>query len=195
MFHSFRLIFGRAMISRSALDAWMLALERSRAEHASPLSRAEAAPEPADAALRGDAPQRAGERALRGVRVLQGDAAADDGLVHALNERRRHERRQRDRRRRPAERLRLFELRAADVAAVEDGEARPGHAQHDARDAPVRRPQRRGVGRRVGAAAGAEAALGHGRGLPERKVEHRRAAAAQQVRRRRAGVDAHVDGR
>ena len=30
--HSFRLIFGRAIISRSALEAWMLSLERSRPE-------------------------------------------------------------------------------------------------------------------------------------------------------------------
>ena len=33
VFHSFRLIFGRAIISRSALEAWMLFPERSRAEH------------------------------------------------------------------------------------------------------------------------------------------------------------------
>ena len=33
VFHSFRLIFGRAIISRSALDAWMLFRERARAEH------------------------------------------------------------------------------------------------------------------------------------------------------------------
>ena len=33
VFHSFRLIFERAIISRSALDAWMLSLEQSRAEH------------------------------------------------------------------------------------------------------------------------------------------------------------------
>ena len=33
IFHSFRLIFGRAIISRSAFDAWMLFPERSRAEH------------------------------------------------------------------------------------------------------------------------------------------------------------------
>jgi hypothetical protein len=32
-FHSFRLIFGRAIISRSALDAWMLVPERARAEY------------------------------------------------------------------------------------------------------------------------------------------------------------------
>ena len=32
-FHSFRLIFGRAIISRSALEAWMLFLERARAKH------------------------------------------------------------------------------------------------------------------------------------------------------------------
>ena len=32
-FHSFRLIFGRAIISRSALDAWMFFPERARAEH------------------------------------------------------------------------------------------------------------------------------------------------------------------
>ena len=44
-FHSFRLIFGRAIISRSALDARMLFLERARAEHSrrsdveSPVSR------------------------------------------------------------------------------------------------------------------------------------------------------------
>ena len=31
--HSFRLIFGRAIISWSGLDAWMLFLERARAEH------------------------------------------------------------------------------------------------------------------------------------------------------------------
>jgi hypothetical protein len=30
VFHYFRLIFGRAIISRSALEAWMLFLERSR---------------------------------------------------------------------------------------------------------------------------------------------------------------------
>ena len=33
VFRSFRLIFGRAIISRSALDAWMLFPERARAEH------------------------------------------------------------------------------------------------------------------------------------------------------------------
>ena len=33
VFHSFRLIFGRAIISRSGLDAWMLFPERARAEH------------------------------------------------------------------------------------------------------------------------------------------------------------------
>jgi len=33
-FHSFRLIFGRAIISRNGLEAWMLFLERARAEHA-----------------------------------------------------------------------------------------------------------------------------------------------------------------
>ena len=33
VFHSFRLIFGRAIIPRSALEAWMLFLERVRAEH------------------------------------------------------------------------------------------------------------------------------------------------------------------
>ena len=32
-FHSFRLFFGRAIILRSALEAWMLSLERARAEH------------------------------------------------------------------------------------------------------------------------------------------------------------------
>ena len=32
-FHSFRLIFGRAIISRNGLEAWMLFLERARAEH------------------------------------------------------------------------------------------------------------------------------------------------------------------
>ena len=32
-FHSFRLIFGRAIIPRSALEAWMLSLERARAEN------------------------------------------------------------------------------------------------------------------------------------------------------------------
>ena len=32
-FHSFRLIFGRAIISRNGLDAWMLFPERARAEH------------------------------------------------------------------------------------------------------------------------------------------------------------------
>ena len=57
MFHSFRLIFGRAIIPRSALDAWMLFLERARAEHprwsdvASRSSRPGAlAPDPDDAA-------------------------------------------------------------------------------------------------------------------------------------------------
>ena len=33
VFHSFRLIFGRAIISRSGLEAWMFFLERARAEH------------------------------------------------------------------------------------------------------------------------------------------------------------------
>ena len=33
IFHSSRLIFGRAIISRSALEAWMLFPERARAEH------------------------------------------------------------------------------------------------------------------------------------------------------------------
>ena len=33
VFHSFRLIFGRAIISRNGLEAWMLFPERSRAEH------------------------------------------------------------------------------------------------------------------------------------------------------------------
>jgi len=33
VFHSFRLIFGRAIISRNGLEAWMLFLERARAEH------------------------------------------------------------------------------------------------------------------------------------------------------------------
>jgi hypothetical protein len=33
VFHSFRRIFGRAIISRSGLDAWMLFPERARAEH------------------------------------------------------------------------------------------------------------------------------------------------------------------
>jgi len=33
IFHSFRLIFGRAIISRNGLDAWMLFSERARAEH------------------------------------------------------------------------------------------------------------------------------------------------------------------
>ena len=33
VFHSFRLIFGRAIIPRSALDAWMLFPERARAEY------------------------------------------------------------------------------------------------------------------------------------------------------------------
>ena len=33
VFHSFRLIFGRAIISRSGLEAWMLFPERARAEH------------------------------------------------------------------------------------------------------------------------------------------------------------------
>ena len=32
-FRSFRLIFGRAIISRNGLEAWMLSLERARAEH------------------------------------------------------------------------------------------------------------------------------------------------------------------
>ena len=32
-FHSFRLILGRAIISRSALDAWMFFPERARAKH------------------------------------------------------------------------------------------------------------------------------------------------------------------
>ena len=32
-FRLYRLIFGRAIIPRSALDAWMLFLERARAEH------------------------------------------------------------------------------------------------------------------------------------------------------------------
>ena len=32
VFHSFRLIFGRAIISRSDLEAWMLSVERARAE-------------------------------------------------------------------------------------------------------------------------------------------------------------------
>ena len=35
VFHSFRLIFGRAIISRNGLDAWMLFPERARAEHSS----------------------------------------------------------------------------------------------------------------------------------------------------------------
>ena len=33
LFHSFRLIFGRAIISRNGLEAWMLFSERARAEH------------------------------------------------------------------------------------------------------------------------------------------------------------------
>ena len=33
VFHSFRLIFGRAIISRSGLEAWVLFSERARAEH------------------------------------------------------------------------------------------------------------------------------------------------------------------
>jgi len=33
VFRSFRLIFGRAIISRSALDAWVLFPKRARAEH------------------------------------------------------------------------------------------------------------------------------------------------------------------
>ena len=33
VFHSFRLIFGRAIISRNGLEAWMLFPERARAEH------------------------------------------------------------------------------------------------------------------------------------------------------------------
>ena len=33
VFHSFRLIFGRATISRNGLEAWMLLSERARAEH------------------------------------------------------------------------------------------------------------------------------------------------------------------
>ena len=33
VFHSFRLIFGRAIISRNGLEAWMLLSERARAEH------------------------------------------------------------------------------------------------------------------------------------------------------------------
>ena len=33
VFHSFRLIFGRAIISRNGLDAWMFFPERARAEH------------------------------------------------------------------------------------------------------------------------------------------------------------------
>ena len=33
IFHSFRLIFGRAIISRNGLEAWMLFPERARAEH------------------------------------------------------------------------------------------------------------------------------------------------------------------
>ena len=33
VFHSIRLIFGRAIISRNGLEAWMLFLERARAEH------------------------------------------------------------------------------------------------------------------------------------------------------------------
>jgi len=33
VFHSFRLVFGRAIISRSGLEAWMLFPERARAEH------------------------------------------------------------------------------------------------------------------------------------------------------------------
>ena len=33
VFHSFRLIFGRAIISRNDLEAWMLFPERARAEH------------------------------------------------------------------------------------------------------------------------------------------------------------------
>jgi len=33
VFDSFRLIFGRAIVSRNGLEAWMLFLERARAEH------------------------------------------------------------------------------------------------------------------------------------------------------------------
>ena len=33
VFHSFRLIFGRATISRNGVEAWMLFPERARAEH------------------------------------------------------------------------------------------------------------------------------------------------------------------
>ena len=33
VFHSFRLIFGRAIVSRDGLEAWMLFPERARAEH------------------------------------------------------------------------------------------------------------------------------------------------------------------
>ena len=33
VFHSFRLTFGRAIISRNGLEAWMLIPERARAEH------------------------------------------------------------------------------------------------------------------------------------------------------------------
>jgi len=33
VFHSFRLIFGRAIISRNGLEAWMFFPERARAEH------------------------------------------------------------------------------------------------------------------------------------------------------------------
>ena len=33
VFHSFRLIFGRAIIFRNGLEAWMLFFERARAEH------------------------------------------------------------------------------------------------------------------------------------------------------------------
>ena len=33
VFHSFRLIFGRAIISRNGLEAWMLFPERARAKH------------------------------------------------------------------------------------------------------------------------------------------------------------------
>jgi len=33
VFHSLRLIFGRAIISRNGLEAWMIIQERARAAH------------------------------------------------------------------------------------------------------------------------------------------------------------------
>mmetsp|Transcript_30437 Transcript_30437/g.98334 ORF Transcript_30437/g.98334 Transcript_30437/m.98334 type:complete len:300 (+) Transcript_30437:1000-1899(+) len=136
-------------------------------------------PQPGGAARPVNVRQCRREVRVLGARVLNGDGAANDGLIHHLNKGRdcygRH------RRRRLVVDPQRQHLLLARVGTVEDGSACPGHTEHRRRHALVRRAEEDPELLPDSAALGIKARLTNSCGLPERKVDHGGQASAGQI--------------